>query len=601
MADPQSIIGSDPADMDTKADAWDIYHKSANVDEFEKNITNSKLSNDTKAKLWDLKNTPVDAHEPSLDERIGAKSYGDIWSDPTTGVLKKVLQTGVKGQNEMGHGTADFVSGLPGMVSGAAHAMMPSNNIPIPGGTGVEEAGSSLKKAYDLAQTGQFSEAAKALPVVGGMYDYATNHPIMQTAGALLTGEAFGGLTKKGADWAGKMPEPPKTILGATPSVRSVIGVLKPKNAIKAVDEYPDVMARLKAEDPKLGEPDPDFLNRLRSTLNAAMVENRSYYEGHVGPLKNMGMQVDLGEIGKSMKDAITPKLKLEDPEGVASLEKIIDRYNTKTSLSDLENMLQETNAQTRAINTKSSGAASQAIRASETKAILDAQSKSFRKVFYGALDNFNVGDDVKGIQREYGKMLGFKLDAEQLYNKVLRKSEDPKPGFLGQAANFASNVITGQPVKTLAQMAKQTITSGTDDIATLQKAFKDFKGQAPAYPTPPVQAPGGRLQLPAPTTKLPGNGPSGSAPAPQGTPPPGMGPSAAYPTNQKALPAPTTKMGGDTYGPGGQGPVVSAEQLPPMPPAPPSVGMFKVQGDHGPEYITHEERIRRLAAQKGR
>ena len=536
------------------------------------------------------------------DEKISNTSYSDIWSNPKNGFLKKALQTAVKGQNEMGHGVADVVSGLPGAVAGVAHSLMPTRQIPVPGGQFAEDAVTSLKKAKDLAAQGKWSEAAKNIPVVGGMYDYAANHPVMQSAGALLGGEATGGVLKSGVAKLGEMPAPPTTVLGSTPTVRSVIGVLKPENAVKAVKDYPDAMARLKAEDPTLGQPNSDFLAQLKDAIDGAMTENRHYYEGHVGPVKATGMTIPLNDIADSIVNSISPKLRLEDPAGAKALEAIADRYRTKTTLPDLENMLQETNAQVRAINKLAPGAASQAIRASETKAVLDAQAHAFRDTFYDSLNRYKVGDPVRAIQADYGKLLGFKLDAEQLYNRVLREGVDPNSGVMGTLGKVASSV--GHPVRTAGRLIGQALQSGTDDVSTLQKAFKDFKGQAPAYPTPPVQAPAGRLQLSAPPPGPAGliNAPA-NAPAPQGPIPPGMGPSAAYPTNQKALPPATTRFHpGETYGPGGMGKVVSSEQLAPPVPPPPTVGMIKIQGPNGkPMFVTQDELYKILAAQKGR
>lgn len=610
--DVQSIIAADPAQQAIKANAWDIFHNSTDINDFEQKISGLGLSKNTKAKLWDLRQANSDSSSvpntpdvPKAPVSPSDMSYSDIVKQglkTPLDVVNRVGEIGAKAVPEALGAFGQGLLGIPSTIVHAAHELLPTKNSPIPGGTFADETAKDLQDAYQLSKQGKWSEAAKKIPVVGGMYDYASNHSIPEdlgTAGAMYVGgKLINGVVGK----LGEMPTPPTTILGSTPTVRSVIGVLKPENAVKAVKDYPDAMARLKAEDPTLGQPNPDFLAQLKDAIDGAMTENRHYYEGHVGPVKATGMTIPLNDIADSIVNSISPKLRLEDPAGAKALEAIADRYRTKTTLPDLENMLQETNAQVRAINKLAPGAASQAIRASETKAVLDAQAHAFRDTFYDSLNRYKVGDPVRAIQADYGKLLGFKLDAEQLYNRVLREGVDPNSGVMGTLGKVASSV--GHPVRTAGRLIGQALQSGTDDVSTLQKAFRDFKGQAPAYPTPPVQAPAGRLQLSAPPPGPVGalNAPA-NAPAPQGPIPPGMGPSAAYPTNQKALPPATTRFHpGETYGPGGMGKVVSSEQLAPPVPPPPAVNMIKVQGPNGKAmYVTQDELYKMIAAQKGR
>lgn len=545
------------------------------------------------------------SRKDDLAQRIKEKSYGDIFSDPKSNVLKKAAETGIKFQSEMGQGVSDVVSGIPSMIGDVAHGVMPTNNIPVPGGQYIEDTGASLKKAKELAEQGKWSDAAKKIPLVGGVWDYASSHSIGETAGALLGGEITGKVGGKLVSAAnaklGAVPKPPSTVLGATPEIKTAIGIMKPSNPTKAVRDYPDAIARLKKEDPTLGDPsNPDFLGQLKTALDGAMTENRHYYEGHVGPTKTAGMQIDLNPVADAIEKSISPLLEHEDARAAASIRKLADKYRKTGSVSDVENMMQEINAKVRAINKQAPGTASQTIRASETKTVLQAQARSIREAFYKGLDNWNVGAPTKAIQAEYGKLLGFKLDAEALYNRELKSSPEPELGALGKLAKVGQFIR--HPVRGAVGAVADAIHPSVDNIVQLQKVFRDYQGQAAPYPVPPVQAPKGRKALPPAPPPPAGviNAPV-NAPAPQGPIPPGMGPSAAYPTNQRALPAPTRKMPGDTYGPAGQGPVVQSEQLPPIPEPPPRVDMVRVQGPHGMEYITQDELYRRIAAQKGR
>jgi hypothetical protein len=592
------------------------------------------------------------SRKDDLARRIKAKSYTDIVNDPKSNLLKKAAEAGIKFQSEMGQGVSDAVSAIPGGIADVAHGLMPTKNIPTIGGQYVEDTGAALKKAKDLADQGKWSEAAKQIPIVGGMYDYATSHSLGETAGAALGGFVAGKVGGKLVDAANAklsaVPKPSPTMLGATPEIKNAIGILKPANAAKAVKDYPDAIARLKAEDPTLGDPsNPDFLGQLKTAIDGAMTENRHYYEGHVGPTKVAGMKIDLSPVADAIENSISPLLEHEDPIAAREIRKLANKYRTTGDVSDVESMLQEINAKVRAINKQAPGAASQAIRASETKTILDAQAKSMREAFYKGLDNWNVGAATKEIQRQYGKLLGFKLDAEQLYNRELKSTPEPEMGIMGKGAQALQALR--HPVRAIAGAIGDAMHPDVDNIAQLQKVFRDYQGQAQPYPTPPVQAPAGRKQLgPAPPPPAGYINAPVNAPAPQGPIPPGMGPSAAYPTNQKALPKPTPghkaplvtpspadtsgpvpnigprpgaglsqQVGqrqimspgnqtirmhpGETYGSNGQGPVVQAEQLPPMPHPPPTVKMIRVQGPHGAEYITQDELYRRLAAQQGR
>ncbi len=86
--DAQSIIAADSAEQNTKADAWDVFHNSANMEDFEHHLSGLNLSKETKAKLWDLKQ-----HSP--DQGALNQNKSDPGDEPWTimGVAKGLARS----------------------------------------------------------------------------------------------------------------------------------------------------------------------------------------------------------------------------------------------------------------------------------------------------------------------------------------------------------------------------------------------------------------------------------------------------------------------------------------------------------------------------
>lgn len=465
------------------------------------------------------------------------QEYADIYSDPNSGALSKAAQIGMKGTGELLGGAWNAVKSIPGSVVGLAQGAMPTKNIPVPGGQAAEDAAKGFKDAYDLANKGRFSDAAKKLPVVGPMYDYATNHPIMDTIGNVGTQALVAKGVGKGIS---KLGEVPKSVFGEQPAIKEQMGILKPANAKHALEDYPMVNARLLREHPELAKGNAS-LPDIDKALNETMAENRYYEKLHTGPAKAAGMPVNLAPIASAIRGSITPLMRQEAEGHVAALEKLADKYDKVGSINDLESFLHETNAKVADMRKLNPGEWSQVKNASETKGLLTATNKAFRETYYKALDLFNGSDAVRQLNKEYGAMMGYRQDLADLVQREL--VADHPPGGGSKIVGAAKAMVN--PKKAIANAALNTVEPAADRISRFAKTFKDFKG-APAadYPAPPQFAgPGGGPGSPGniPPGTYPGatGAPAGAYPGATPGPTAGYTPSAALPSRGRLLNAP--------------------------------------------------------------
>jgi hypothetical protein len=435
--------------------------------------------------------------------------------------------------------------------------MLPTANVPMPGGQMVEDIAGQLLKAKDLASKGKFSDAAKSIPMLGGMYDYATTHPIMNTAGYLGAGALLGKAIEGGVGKFAKVPEAAPSVMGETPAIKSMLEVFKPSNAQYAMKDYPIAVGRLLREHPELAS-GKATLPQIEEALQETMTENRHYVQAFTGPAKSAGMTVNLSPIADAIENSITPLMRKNAAGHVASLEKIAAKYRGVGSVNDLESMLQETNAKVADMRKLNPGDWAQATNASDTKGMLDATNKAFRETYYKALDLFGGSEGARQLNREYGTMMGFRQDLQDMIQQELVRNTPSSGGLSGKFAEAGSALR--HPVRALAGKVLESLAPPTDNISKLAQALKDFKGPpALDYPAPP------QARLSAP--------PDTSGPLPAGRVPRGF--------NQKQITGrgPATPMPGETYGPNGMGPVVSAEKIPNPGPRP-GMGLSQQSGE---------------------
>jgi hypothetical protein len=470
-----------------------------------------------------------------------------------------------KGLDQMGQGVQDVVGGIPKAIAGGFHAALPTNDLPVPGGMGATEAAAALKRAYDLSKQGKFSEAAKNIPVIGGAYDYATSHPVMQTAGAATAMAGLGAAAEEGVAASGDYAatklgtKAPKTTFGESPGVKPVLEALKPGNAKQAVQDYPVVMSRLVREHPELTQGRAS-LKEISDALDDSMQENRHYNEAFTGPVKDSGMKVSLSPIAQAIEDSITPLMEKNAPGQVRQLRALANKYRTKDSMGDLESMLRETNAQVSDLNKMNPGDRYNSTTANGARGMLDNVNKALRSTYNEGMEKFTGSPAVRALNFEYGKMMGFRQDLEGLVQDELVKPTPSQPGLIGKGLKAAGTLI--HPMKSAAGAVVDAMKAPeVDNVGKLSQAFKEYKGPpAQDYPTPPQYAgPGGGAGSPGniPQGTYPGARPVPAGAYPGATPGPAGNytPNSALPSRGLALPAPAkpplvTPPPADTSGP---------------------------------------------------
>ncbi len=511
-----------------------------------------------------------------------------------------------QGAMDAGGETIDMLRNAPGAV---ARGIMPTKNVPIIGGQFAEDTANGVaekvKAAKALYDQGKFSEAAKQLPVVGGLYDYATSHPPAETAGYIATGAALthgvGKVAEAVAPRIGLGTLPPKpTLLGATPELRTIFSEFKPGYAKGAIDDYNSVISRMKRINPDLGKTPANFANEFGETLNDAMMENRQYANAFAGPAKAAQLKVNVDSVGDSVANAVTDRMREFAPEQAKKLESLSKRLKGDRSLDQIESMLQESNAILRDMKTLSPGAWSQAERIDASKAVLDATTKSFREAYHKAIENFTGDPHLRDLNKEYGAMMAVKNDWEGVEQKILTTPPDQKPGIGGTITGAGKALVTGHPFVAGGKVLGALVPAGDEAVALQSKLAKAVKKHSPApapdYPTPPQYAgPGGGPASPGniPPGTYPGaaGAPAGAYPGANPGPTANYTPSAALPSRGRLLnappapPKPGIPMPGQTYGPNGMGPIQPGERIPTPPGAPPP-GMGSSAQHGGPKLL---------------
>lgn len=544
----------------------------------------------------DLFYSLANAHQENPNIKTDSKTP---WADLVHGLhvptsvedaAQEINAPGVLAGKQLAAGAGDFLSDIPKMVTSSVHGAMPGQVLSMPGGQMTEDAIRGGIKAIDYARKGQYTKAAQNTPMVGPIFDYASNHPVLQTAGYLGTGALLTKGMEEGLGAAGdaiggggKMPPGVGTPKSApsvhreTAPVKEMLEIFKPESGLKAIDDYNVVVPRLLREHPDLASGNAT-LPQVKEALDQTMHENRNFAEAHIGPAKSSRMQIDLNPVADAINKNISSVMERNAPEQADAMREIANRYRGKTDVADVESMMHELNAKVADMRRMNPGEWSQTTQASASKAFLDATTKAMRKQYNDGLENFTGSPAVAQLNREYGTMMGFRQDLEGLIQNELTSPQPPVPGMATrgaeaiQAGKAALNFKAGDA---LSHLKEAFWPDAKGNIARLAQALKEFKGPpALDYPTPPVYAgPGG-------TPGSPGNIPPGAYPgghpAPAGAfPGSNPGPTAGY-SASPAGPLPQRKLlGGAT--PGQKAPLITpppADTSGPIPNAGPRPGM---------------------------
>lgn len=283
---------------------------------------------------------------------------------------------------------------------------------PAPGTEPVVSATSKVKQ-------GDYAGAAG--DIVGGYGPAAVlaGAPAIQRGGRAVvrTGsqavQAVGGAIEKGV----------LSTLGPPNPVKAMTQALKPRSGST---EFPRALDRglpeLKATEAELGR----AISSTQDLIDAAKLAKkrlRSEFESIAGPQRFQ--QIDGSPIADAIERSIPAKVKLENPAKADGLRAIADRYRRAFTLDELEQLIQDSNAELNAYYAKNPMAKSRALKADPEVGHTVAQADAARKLLYDTLDAGGQGAAPREINRRYGAVAQIEEEAYRRQNVADRQAPE--------------------------------------------------------------------------------------------------------------------------------------------------------------------------------
>lgn len=385
------------------------------------------------------------------------------------------------------------------------------------------------------------------------------------TAGLVgdFAGIGAGGLVAKGAPRAaGKISQVKGAFQGEP--IGNMVRGLKPRSTqVNFEDSLNRAMPELKVSETETKTP----ISSVDALLEAAKHAKQrvwSQYEQMMGPRATWTR--DLSPVADAMVRSIPKTTSIENPGTAKSLASAADSYRSQFSLQEIEQLLQESNAELAAYEAKYPAMKHAALKANPETAATVAKADALRDILYGALDEAGDGAAAREVKRRYGSLSEVEQTATR--RKIIADRQAPdnlqeqlaKIDSTRRIAGIAGRAVVGASVggplgaaagiaealvepKVAAWLKERNSTNGL-----IKRAFENYSGTPGALDMPPpVEI---RGQLGPGATRMPGT-PDDSGPV-RNAPPPQRNPGYWTPRQAPALSAPPiiTPPPADTSGP---------------------------------------------------
>jgi hypothetical protein len=335
--------------------------------------------------------------------------------------------------------------------------------------------------------------------------------------------------------------KPRSTALGFTKSLEHALPDLKATEAVRGPIESVD---------------------SLLDAVNVAKKANRQQWKQFTGPASEMGTQVDLSPLADAMIASASDTMQLEHPEQYEALIATASKYRGKFPIEKAESFLRDTNSELDAFYAKYPTAQRTSMRANPETAALAAKADALRDALYNALDNPNLGDAPRALNRRYGALLDVEEEAQRRKNVAMRQQPENLTQQLSKVQAYGKTALgAGKLAAGALSGSGRLAASGAGDVleatalrrgsdwmkeqqttdALIRRAFKSFKG-APVDIPPPAKPNIRGLLGPAPLVTPPPADTSGvkAVPAQQpfrvGFPQKALPPASTMPRGKRAL-----------------------------------------------------------------
>lgn len=295
-------------------------------------------------------------------------------------------------------------------------------------------------------------------------------------------------------------------VLGPPDPVRQMTQALKPSSTkIHFAQDLNRAMPELKVSEQALGRPIANVDDLLEAT-KIAKQRVRTQLDDMMGPQRLQN--IDATPVAVAMEKSIPAKLKLQDPVAAAKIIETANKYRGVFKLEDLEQLLQDSNAELAAYYAKYPTAQRNALRSNPETAQIAAHADAVRKLIYDTLDEPGQGAAPREIQRRYGALLSTehevyrrKVTAErqapeglaQQASKLHAAGKLARAGFRamhGDVLGASLDISEGMAVRRAADwLREQNSTNGL-----IRRSFEGYTGQPAPVATPPKFKPKGLL-----------------------------------------------------------------------------------------------------------
>lgn len=161
------------------------------------------------------------------------------------------------------------------------------------------------------------------------------------------------------------------------------------------------------------------------SLLDAAHVAQRDVWDRYEQQ-GGQNIKADMSPVAQAIRASLPKKAAYENPGMVDSVNALADRYDGKVfPLQQVEDFLQETNAELATYEAKYPGVKTQLLKSNPETAGLVAQGDALRQVLYGAIDTGGgSGAEAADLKRTYGALSDVKQTA--MRRKVIAERQAP-------------------------------------------------------------------------------------------------------------------------------------------------------------------------------
>lgn len=222
-------------------------------------------------------------------------------------------------------------------------------------------------------------------------------------------------------------------------------------------------------------------------------------YEQMLGPRAYWAR--DTSPVADAIEASIPKKVAFENPSVADATRALANRYRTKMTLQEMEQLLQDSNAELAAYEAKYPAMKHAALRSNPETAATAATADTLRDLLYRSLDDMGDGVAARDLKLRYGAVS--ELQQTAMRQKVIAERQAPQTlaqqlAWIDAAKNVARGAVTFpvHPLRSMAEMGTAAVEPAAAkwmrDVNSrsglIRRAFEQYQGQYTPVDIPPPQ-----------------------------------------------------------------------------------------------------------------